>query len=117
MGLYTSRFTISDRFGGLYSTWAYTRAVTVVHDSVEPPVWSRREEPNMSESSLPGWAAVLGFAALTLGPFGLARAVTTVHPPDWIQTNLASRRRTKPVDLIVSCTQGVKPRGDFTARM
>ncbi len=28
--------------------------------------------PNLSESSLAGWAAVLGFAALTLVPFGLA---------------------------------------------
>ncbi|MCP3664711.1 MAG: hypothetical protein GY696_19835 [Gammaproteobacteria bacterium] len=26
--------------------------------------------PNLSESSLDGWAPVLGFAALTLGPFG-----------------------------------------------
>ncbi len=30
------------------------------------------------KSSLAGWAAVLGFAALTLGPFGLA-----THPPNW----------------------------------
>ncbi len=28
--------------------------------------------PNLSESSLAGWAPVLGFVALTLGPFGLA---------------------------------------------
>ncbi len=28
--------------------------------------------PNLSDSSLAGWAPVLGFAALTLGPFGLA---------------------------------------------
>ncbi len=30
--------------------------------------------PNLFESSLPGWALVLGFAALTPGPFGLANA-------------------------------------------
>ncbi len=28
--------------------------------------------PNLSESSLAGWAAVLGFAALTLAQYGLA---------------------------------------------
>ncbi len=42
--------------------------------------------PNWSESSLARWAAVSGFAVLTRGPFGL-----TVHPPNGIQTNLATR--------------------------
>ncbi len=36
--------------------------------------------PNLSESSLAGWAAVLGFTALTLGPFGLATRAFTAHP-------------------------------------
>ncbi len=35
----------------------------------------RRESPNLSESSLARWAAVIGFAALTLGPFGLATRI------------------------------------------
>ncbi len=36
--------------------------------------------PNLSESILAGWAAVLGFAALTLRPFGLAtRALTATR--------------------------------------
>ncbi|MCP3667549.1 MAG: hypothetical protein GY696_34495 [Gammaproteobacteria bacterium] len=48
--------------------------------------------PNLSESSLARWAAVLGFAALTLGPFGLAARALTAHPTNWIQTNLATRR-------------------------
>ncbi len=30
--------------------------------------------PNLSESSLAGWAPVLGFAALTLGQFGAAQS-------------------------------------------
>ncbi len=54
-----------------------------------------------------GWAAVLGFAALTLRPFGLATRALTAHPPSWIQTNLAPRGETKQVGLIESCSQGV----------
>ncbi len=58
--------------------------------------------PNLSESSLAGWAPVLGFAALTLGPFGLATQALRAHPPNWIQPNLAPRSETKPVGLIKS---------------
>ncbi|MCP3662438.1 MAG: hypothetical protein GY696_08095 [Gammaproteobacteria bacterium] len=65
--------------------------------------------PNLSESSLARWAAVLGFTTLTLGPFGfgLAMRAITAHPPNWIQTSLTTRRWTKPVALIESCIQGV----------
>ncbi len=57
---------------------------------------------------LAGLAAVLGFAApLTLGPFGLPTRALTVHPPNWIQKKLTTRRRTKPAGLIEPCTQGV----------
>ncbi|MCP3663108.1 MAG: hypothetical protein GY696_11535 [Gammaproteobacteria bacterium] len=60
------------------------------------PVWSRREEPNLSESSLAG------------GPEGSRseperslgeRSESGDQPiqPNWIQTNLATGRRTKPV--------------------
>ncbi len=66
------------------------------------PVWSRREEPNLSESSLAGWAPVLAFAALTLGPFALAMRALRSHPPNWIQTNLAPRGETKTVGLVES---------------
>ncbi len=59
------------------------------------------------KSSLAGWAAVLGFAAFTLGPFGLAMPALTAHPPNWIQTNSTTRRRTKRAGLIESCTQGI----------
>ncbi len=69
--------------------------------------------PNSSESSLAGWAAVLGFTALTLGPFGLL----TAHPPNWIQTNLATRGETEPVGLIESCTQGVGAPPQTTGRL
>ncbi len=55
--------------------------------------------PNLSESSLAGWAPVLGFAALTLGPF---RQALRAHPANWIQTNLDPRGETKLVGLIVS---------------
>ncbi len=57
-----------------------------------------------------GWAAVLGFAALTpetFGQFALATRALTAHPSNWIQTNLTTRRRTKPAGLIESCMQGV----------
>ncbi len=42
------------------------------------------------------------FAALSLGPFGLATRALRAHPPNWIQTNLAPRGETKPVGLIES---------------
>ncbi len=35
-----------DEFGRTLSLW----------DSIKPPVWFRREEPNLSASSLAGWA-------------------------------------------------------------
>ncbi|MCP3661012.1 MAG: hypothetical protein GY696_00720, partial [Gammaproteobacteria bacterium] len=53
--------------------------------------------PNLSESSLAGWAPVLGFAALTLRPFEHDTRALKAHPPNWIQTNLAPRGETKPV--------------------
>ncbi len=55
-----------------------------------------------------GWvgSGPAGFAALSLGPFGLGTRALTAHPPNWIQTNLTTRRRTKPAGLIESCTQG-----------
>ncbi len=77
-----------------------------MHDSIKPPVWSRRLSPNLSETSLAGCAAVLFFASLTLGPFGIAMRALTAHPPNWIQANLTTRRWTKPAGLIESCTQG-----------
>ncbi len=46
------------------------------------------------------------WTALTLGPFGLATRALTAHPPNWIQTNVTTRRRIKPAGLIESCTQG-----------
>ncbi len=67
--------------------WPEEGDFKLVHDSIKPPVWSHSEEPNLSESSLAGWAAVLGFAALTLGSLGLATRALTAHPPNWIQTN------------------------------
>ncbi len=78
-----------------------------VHDSIKPPVSSPASSPNLSESSLARWAAVLYLVALTLGPFGLATRALTDHPPNWIQTNLTTRRLTKPAGLIESCIQGV----------
>ncbi len=48
--------------------------------------------PNLSDSSLAGWAPVLGSAARAL----------RAHPPNWIQTNLAPHGETKPVGLIES---------------
>ncbi|MCP3664101.1 MAG: hypothetical protein GY696_16695, partial [Gammaproteobacteria bacterium] len=57
--------------------------------------------PNLSESCLAGWAPVLGFAVLTLGPFGLAMRALRAHPPNWIQTYLAPRGP-NPVGLIES---------------
>ncbi len=40
--------------------------------------------PNLSEASLAGWAAVLGVAALTLGPFGLGEPQPPrPSPPLW----------------------------------
>ncbi len=74
---------------------------------IKPPVWSRRFVANLSKSDLTGWAAVLGFAALTIGPFGLATRALTAQPANWIQANLTTRRRTKPAGLIESCMQGV----------
>ncbi len=44
-------------------------------DSIKPPFGLAASSPNLSESSLAGWAAVLGFAALTLGSFELANHV------------------------------------------
>ncbi len=38
--------------------------------------------PNLSESSLAGWAAVLGFAVLTLGPFPNIQAKITELSPN-----------------------------------
>ncbi len=43
-----------------------------------------------------------GFAALSLGPFGLATRPLSAHPPNWIQTYLALRDEAKPVGLIES---------------
>ncbi len=43
-----------------------------------------------------------GFAALSLGPFGLATRTLRAHLPNWIQTNLAPRGETRPVGLIES---------------
>ncbi|MCP3663192.1 MAG: hypothetical protein GY696_11970 [Gammaproteobacteria bacterium] len=43
-----------------------------------------------------------GFAALSLGPHGLAARARRAHSPNWIQTNLAPRGETKPVGLIES---------------
>ncbi len=59
--------------------------------------------PNLSESGLAGWAEVLGCAALTRARM---RALTA-HPPNWIQRNFTTRRRTNPVGSIESCMQGV----------
>ncbi len=57
-----------------------------------------RRLPNMSESSLARWAAVSGFAvALRRRPIRLAEVVLTTHPPNWFQTNLATKQDTKPV--------------------
>ncbi len=42
--------------------------------------------PNLFESSLAGWAPVLGFAAPTLGPFGLATRPLRAHPSYWTQS-------------------------------
>ncbi len=56
--------------------------------------------PNLSESSFAGRAAVLGFAALTLGPLVLATRALKAHPSNWIQTNLDPPGETKPVGLI-----------------
>ncbi len=52
----------------------------------------------------------------TPGPFGLATRALRAHPPNWIQTNLAPRGETKPVDLIESCTQGVGARPQTPGR-
>ncbi len=69
--------------------------------------------PTLSDSGSAGWAGVLGFAALTLGPFGLAtRAFTqllTAHPPNCIQTNLTTKRRDQTGGLIESCTRLKSP--------
>ncbi|MCP3666533.1 MAG: hypothetical protein GY696_29210 [Gammaproteobacteria bacterium] len=56
----------------------------------------------MSESSLAGRAAVLGFVAFILGPFWLAMLPLTAHPPNWILTNLVPHGETEPVGLIES---------------
>ncbi|MCP3667824.1 MAG: hypothetical protein GY696_35930 [Gammaproteobacteria bacterium] len=44
-----------------------------------PSVWAGAPTPFMR---LAGWAAVLGFAALTFGPSGLATRALTAHPPN-----------------------------------
>ncbi len=62
--------------------------------------------PNLSESNLAGWVSVLGFAALTLGLFGLATRALTAHPPNWVQTKLAEKRRDQTSGLIESCANG-----------
>ncbi len=89
----------------------------IVHDTIKPPVWSRRL-PTLSKCSLDWWVAVAGFAVLTLGPFGLDTRALTAHPPCWIQSNLKTRRRTKPAGLIESCMQGVgaPPQTPFNRR-
>ncbi len=75
----------------------------LAHDSIKPRVWSRREVPNLSDSSLAGCAPVLGFIALMLGPFGLARRALKAHPVKLDSDNrfsdLAPRGETKPVGL------------------
>ncbi len=63
--------------------------------------------PNLSESSLAGWAPAL----LSLGPFGLATRALRAHPPNWIQTNLSPRGETKPVGFIESV--GAPPQTPF----
>ncbi len=50
-----------------------------------------------------GWAPGLGFATLTFGPFGLA------HPPNWIQTNMATQRRDQTGGLIVMTSSKFTP--------
>ncbi|MCP3666539.1 MAG: hypothetical protein GY696_29240 [Gammaproteobacteria bacterium] len=70
-------------------------------DSIKPSVWPRRFAAKFVR--IPSQrAAVLGFAALSRLPFGLAVRALTAHPPNWIQTNLATTRRTKPAGLIES---------------
>ncbi len=46
-------------------------------------------------------AAVSGFAVLSCRPIRLAPFALTAHPPNWIQTNLAAPRWTKPAGLII----------------
>ncbi len=46
--------------------------------------------PNLSESSLARWAAVSGFASAQPS-FWLAMPALAAHPPNWIQTNFATR--------------------------
>ncbi len=65
-------------------------------DAIKLPGGAPRLSPNLSESNLAVWAAVLGFASLTLGPFGLATRALRAHPPNWIQTNLVPHGETKP---------------------
>ncbi len=60
-----------------------------------------------------GWAPVLGFAAVTLGSFGLVTPALRAHPQNWIQTNVVRRGKTKPVGLIESFGAPPQPRGGF----
>ncbi len=81
------------KFGKLYKR---------VHGSIKPPVWS----PVRRQICLnPVWhGEPLSPASLVLSrrPFGLVTRALTAHPPNWIQTNLATPRRTKPPGLIES---------------
>ncbi len=60
--------------------------------------------PDLSEFSLARWAAVLGFAAITLGPFEAKQIGPQTTQQNWIQTNLAAKRRDQTGGLIESCT-------------
>ncbi len=67
-----------------------------VRGSIKPPVWSFASSPDLCESSVVGWAAVSGFVQPSTN-----RSRPSSHPPNWIQTNLATPRWTRPVDLIL----------------
>ncbi len=74
-----------------------------VRVSIKPPVWPLAFSPNLSESSLARWLQSPASLALSRRPFGLATLAVTTHPPNWVQTNLATQRRTKqPNGLIES---------------
>ncbi len=65
--------------------------------------------PTLSESSLFGWVGCGPLLRCAHRRTVRARSGLTAHPPNWIQTNLTTRRRNKLglVGLIESSTQGV----------